>query len=130
VVERKPPPAPLDTIAALYRLDAGGGRQVSAMFASVRASPLYWRIHAFGSRGSIEALGEHEVVRHASGVAPARTTLPPREAMRHQLEMFARAVRGEAEYPIPFSDLLATVASLEATVKSVETARTVDVART
>jgi predicted dehydrogenase len=130
VVERRPPPAPLDTIAALYRLDAGGGRQVSGMFASVRASPLYWRIHAFGSRGSIEALGEHEVVRHASGVAPVRTTLPPREAMRHQLEAFARTVRGEAEYPIPFADLLATVASFEATVKSVETARTVEVART
>lgn len=130
VVERKPPPAPLDTIAALYRLDAGGGRQVSGMFASVRASPLYWRIHAFGSRGSVEALGEHEVVRHASGVAPVRTTLPPREAMRHQLEAFARAVRGEAEYPIPFSDLLATVASFEATVKSVETSRTIEVTRT
>ena len=130
VVERKPPPAPLDTIAALYRLDAGDGRQVSGMFASVRASPLYWRIHAFGSRGSIEALGEHEVVRHASGVAPVRTTLPPREAMRHQLESFARAVRGEAECPIPFSDLLATVASFEATVKSVETSRTIDVSRT
>jgi len=58
------------------------------------------------------------------------TTLPPREAMRHQLEMFARAVRGEADYPIPFPDLLATVASFEATVKSVETSRTVEVTRT
>jgi predicted dehydrogenase len=127
VVECKPPPAPLDTIAALYRLDAGRGRQVSGMFASVRASPLYWRVHAFGSRGSIEALGEHEVVRHASGVAPARSTLPAREAMRHQLELFARAVRGEAACPIPFPDLLATVASFEATVKSVATGHTVQV---
>jgi predicted dehydrogenase len=74
--------------------------------------------------------GEGLVVRHASGVAPVRTTLPPREAMRHQLEMFARAVRGEADYPIPFPDLLATVASFEATVKSVETSRTVEVTRT
>ena len=50
--------------------------------------------------------------------------------MRHQLEMFARAVRGEADYPIPFPDLLATVASFESTVKSVETSRTVEVTRT
>jgi predicted dehydrogenase len=129
VVERKAPPAPLDTIAALYRLDAGGGRQVSGLFASVRASPLYWRVHAFGSRGSIEALGEHEVVRHSSGAAPVRTVLPPREAMRYQLECFARTVRGEADPSIPFSDLLATVASFEATVQSVETGGTVHVAR-
>jgi len=126
VVERKPPPAPLDSVSALYRLDAGSGRQASGMLASVRASPLYWRVHVFGSRGSVEALGEHEVVRHSSGTAPARETLPPREAMRYQIEAFARAVRGEAPLPIAQSDLLATVASFEATVRSIETGRTID----
>jgi len=129
IVERKPPPAPLDSISALYTLDAGDGRRVSGMFASVRASPLYWRVHVFGSRGSVEALGEHEVVHHASGQAPRREILTPRDPMRFQLEAFARAVRGEADYPIPHADLLATVASFEATVASVETGRTIEVAR-
>lgn len=120
VVERKPPPAPLDSVSALYRLDAGNGRAVSGMLASVRASPLYWRVHVFGSLGSVEALGEHEVVRHASGVAPpVRSRKPPRPAMRHQLEAFARAVRGEAPFPIPQLDYLATAASFEATVRAI-----------
>lgn len=127
VVERKPPPAPLDTVSALYRLDAGGGRTVSGMLASVRASPLYWRVHVFGSRGSVEALGEHEVVRHASGAAPVRSTEPPYPAMRYQLEAFARAVRGEARFPIPQSDYLATVASFEATVRAIAARRPVPV---
>ncbi|MBC7779682.1 MAG: Gfo/Idh/MocA family oxidoreductase, partial [Proteobacteria bacterium] len=86
IVERKPPPAPLDSVCALYRLDAGEGRQVSGVLASVRASPMYWRVHVFGARGSIEALGEHEIVRHASGRAPAHETLAPNDAMRAQLD--------------------------------------------
>ena len=120
VVERKPPPAPLDTVSALYVLEDRAGRSVSGMFASVRASPLYWRVHVFGSRGSAEALGECEVVRHASGKSPAHERLPPRSAMRTQLEAFALAVRGERTFPIPQSDLLATVASFEATVRAID----------
>lgn len=127
VVVRKPPPAPLDSVSALYRLDAGGGREVSGMLASVRASPLYWRVHVFGSRGSVEALGEHEVVRHASGVAPVHSTEPPYPAMRYQLEAFARAVRGEAAFPIARTDFLATVASFEATVRAIDARQPVSV---
>jgi hypothetical protein len=40
--------------------------------------------------------------------------------MRTQLEAFALAVRGERAFPIPQSDLLATVASFEATVRAID----------
>jgi predicted dehydrogenase len=47
--------------------------------------------------------------------------------MRYQIEAFARAVRGEARFPIPQSDYLATVASFEATVRAIDLRRPVPV---
>jgi predicted dehydrogenase len=74
----------------------------------------------FGDKGSAEALGEHELVLRMSGKAPQRTAYDPVEALRIQLEAFADAVEGRAPYPIPSTQMVETVAALEAIVRSME----------
>jgi predicted dehydrogenase len=46
------------------------------------------------------------------------TEVPPAEPVKDNLVTFARAVRGEASYPITGEDLVNNIAILEATVKS------------
>lgn len=112
---RKPGPAPLDSAVALYEFASG----VSATLATVRATPLYWRLHVFGSRGSAEALGENELLLRISGRAPERRELAPVDSLRLVLEAFAEAVEGGAPYPIAPQQMLATTAAFEATLRSI-----------
>jgi len=115
MVVRKPQPAPLDSVTAMYEFKSGA----SGMLATVRATPLYWRIHAFGSKGSAEALGENELVLRFSGQAPERRELAPVDSLRLVLEAFAGAVAGKAPYPITPAQMLATMAAFETTIRSI-----------
>ena len=115
MVVRKPQPAPLDSVTALYEFANG----VSGMLATVRATPLYWRLHAFGSLGSAEALGENELVLRFSGKVPERRELPTVDSLRLVLEAFADAVAGRAPYPISPAQMLATMAAFETTIRSI-----------
>ena len=47
-------PPPLDT--AIMTLDFVNG--VTGTLATVRATPFYWRVHVFGTKGSAEVLDE------------------------------------------------------------------------
>ena len=49
LLTRKPEPAPLDSVSAMYEFENGA----SGLLATVRATPFYWRIHVFGSAGSL-----------------------------------------------------------------------------
>ena len=115
LVVRKPQPAPLDSVTALYEFSSG----VSGMLATVRATPLYWRLHVFGSRGSAEALGENELVLRISGTPVERRELAPVDSLRLVLEAFADAVTGKAAYPITPTEMLATTAAFEASIASI-----------
>jgi predicted dehydrogenase len=121
---RKPQPAPLDSVTAMYEFANG----VSGLLATVRATPLYWRLHAFGSLGSAEALGENELVLRFSGKAPERRELPPVDSLRLVLEAFADAVAGRAPYPISPAQMLATMAAFETTIASIAEDRMLTVA--
>jgi predicted dehydrogenase len=110
----RPAPDPSDTIAVLLEF----ANRVSGTFSAVRVTPLYWRVHVFGDKGSAEALGEHELMLRMSGKPPQRTIHEPVEPLRLQLEAFADAVEGRAPYPIPTAQMIDTVAALEAIVKS------------
>lgn len=114
-VSRKPAPAPLDSVTALYEFASGP----SGMLATVRATPAYWRLHAFGSKGSAEALGEHEVVIRLSGKPVERRELPPVDSLRLVLEAFAAAVEVRAPYPITAEQMIATVSAFETSVRSI-----------
>ena len=110
----RPAPDPSDTIAVVFEF----ANRVSGTFSAVRVTPLFWRVHVFGDKGSAEALGEHELILRMSGRALERIAFEPVEPLRIQLEAFADAVEGRAPYPIPTAQMIVAVAALEAIVKS------------
>jgi predicted dehydrogenase len=117
ILERKPPPAPLDTVSVLIEFADG----TSGLLATVRATPFYWRIHAFGTQGSAEVLGETELVLRMSGKPPRRLEMEPVDSQLAELEAFADAIEKRAPFPIPPLQMLQTVAAFEAVVRSLET---------
>jgi predicted dehydrogenase len=116
LIERKPPPAPHDTAAALLEFESG----VSGLLATVRATPLYWRVHAFGTRGNAEVLGETEIVLRLSGRPPERRQLAPADSLRAELEAFADAAQGRAPFPVATAQMLDTVAAFERVVAALK----------
>ena len=110
----RPAPDPSDTIAVVFEF----ANRVSGTFSAVRVTPLFWRVHVFGDKGSAEALGENELILRMSGRALERIAFEPVEPLRIQLDAFADAVEDRAPYPIPMAQMIDAVAALEAIVKS------------
>lgn len=114
-----------DTISVLLEFESGA----SGVLASVRATPFYWRVHAFGASGSAEALGETELVLLSSGGEPRRLRFEPQNALRVELEAFADAVEGRAPYPATPGEMVGTIAALEAISRSIASGRPVAVSQ-
>ncbi|WGS21500.1 MULTISPECIES: hypothetical protein [unclassified Bradyrhizobium] len=64
---REAGPPPLDTAPLAIEFVNG----ISATLATVRATPFYWRVHVFGTKGSAEVLDEVTMVLWRSGETPA-----------------------------------------------------------
>lgn len=107
-------PPPLDT--AMLAIDFASG--VTGTLSTVRATPLYWRVHVFGSKGSAEVLDEVTVVLRKSGAKPQTLTYPAIDTLAAELDAFADAVAGKRPYPVPEADVLATLAAFEAALAS------------
>ena len=105
---------PLDAMSALYEFANGA----SGTLATVRATPFYWRVHAFGSKSSAEVLGETELTLRRSGKAAEQKRFEAHDSLRAELEAFGEAVEGHAAYPITPEQMLATVSGFEATVRA------------
>jgi predicted dehydrogenase len=110
--ERGPPP--LDT--AVVTLDFVNG--VTGTLATVRATPFYWRIHVFGTKGSAEVLDEQTVIVRKSGAEPHRITCPAIDVLRAELGAFADAIENRHPFPVPEADVLATLSAFEAALQS------------
>ena len=107
-------PPPLDT--AVVMLDFVNG--ASGMLATLRATPLYWRVHVFGTAGSAEVLDEITLIRHSSGRLAERTTYPAIDVLRAEIDAFADAIDQKRPFPVPQADVLATLSAFEAAVRS------------
>jgi len=116
LVVRKPPPVARD-VASVFLEFANG---VSGVFSTVRATPLYWRVHVFGDQGSAESISENALLMHRRGAKPERQIFEPVDALRLELEAFADAVDGRTPFPIAAADVLRTVATFEAVIKALE----------
>jgi predicted dehydrogenase len=97
----------------------------------VRATPIYWRVHVFGDKASVEALGENEVVIRYSGGRIERHVLPPVDSLRAELDAFACAIPTPGSTPIPYPistlDMSHGIALFEAIVQSINTQQPVGV---
>ncbi len=123
LISRKPHPDPLDTVAVLFEF----ANRASGVLSTVRATPLYWRVHVFGSKGSAEALGENELVVRRTGEKPQQLSFEPVDPLRAEFETFADAVAGRSAYPITTEQMVDTVAAFEAIIRSIESGATVSV---
>jgi predicted dehydrogenase len=118
---REPGPPPLDT--AMLMMDFVNG--VTGTLSTIRATPFYWRVHVFGTRGSAEVLDEATLIRRVSGSKPMRHTLPAIDVLRAELDAFADAVEGKRPYPVPEADVLATLTAFEAALASMKSGQPV-----
>jgi predicted dehydrogenase len=118
---RTPGPPPLDT--AMLMMDFVNG--VTGTLSTIRATPFYWRVHVFGTKGSAEVLDESTLIRRVSGSKPMRHTLPTIDVLRAELDAFADAVEGKRTYPVPEADVLATLSAFEAALASMKSGQPV-----
>jgi predicted dehydrogenase len=114
---------PRDAASVMFRFASN----VSGYFGLVRASPVYWRVHVFGDEGSVEALGETEIVMRARGGKVERREFPKVDSIRVEIDAFADAAAGRSPYPITPSEMVDTIAAFEAIIRSMETGRPVSI---
>ena len=118
---REPGPPPLDT--AMLMMDFVNG--ITGMLATIRATPFFWRVHVFGTKGSAEVLDEATLIRRVSGSKPMRHIFPTINVLRAELDAFADAVDGKRPYPVAEADVLATLAAFEAALASMKSGQAV-----
>ena len=121
LVSRKPPPDPTDMLSAMFRFASGA----TGLFATLRSTPDYRRVHVFGRVGSAEALGDTELVIRRSGMPVQLLRFGRINSLRRELEAFADAIAGRAAYPITDDEMLDTIAAFEALVRSADTGQPV-----
>jgi predicted dehydrogenase len=113
---RKAPPDPRDAVAALVEFESGA----TGLMATVRAAPMFWRVHAFGTRGSAEARGEDTLIVARIGEEPQTHTFEHVDSLRVLVEAFADAVEGKAPFPVTPRQMLDLIGAFEAIVASIE----------
>jgi predicted dehydrogenase len=113
---RDPGPPPRDS--SVLAIDFANG--VTGTLATVRATPFYWRVHVFGTKGSAEVLDETTLVLRMAGCAPKTTNYPPVDVLSAELNAFADAVERKLPFPAKEIEVLATLSAFEAALESME----------
>jgi predicted dehydrogenase len=113
---REAGPPPRDT--AMLAIDFVNG--VTGTLATIRATPFYWRVHLFGTNGSAEVLDETTLELRKSGHPPQTMSFPAINVLSAELDAFADAVEHKQPFPVPGSEVLATLSAFEAALASME----------
>lgn len=111
-----------DTVSAYVKFKGGGTSYISASL----ANPFMSRFTVYGSKGWIDVRDKAHVESPdgwivTTGLAGEKITtveVPPAEPVKDNLVAFARAVRGQAAYPITADHLINNIALLEAVFAS------------
>ena len=124
VSSQKPLPDPRDAAAALVQFESGA----TGLLATVRAAPLFWRIHVFGSKGSAEARDETSLTVSLIGGSPETKIYPAADSLGVLLEAFAETIETGKPFPVATSDMLDVVGAFEAVIRSIAEGKPVAVA--
>ena len=116
---------PRDAASVMIRFASG----ISGYFGLVRQSPFYWRVQVFGDTGSVEAIGETEVVLRTKGGKVERREFPKLDSLLFEIDAFSDAVTGRAAYPITPDEMVNTIAGFEAIIQSMNSGKPVTIAR-
>jgi predicted dehydrogenase len=118
---REKGPPPLDTAMLALQFESG----VSGTLATIRATPFYWRVHVFGTKGSAEVLDEVTMVVRKSGSAPHQIKYSAVDTLSAELDAFADSIENRRPFPVPEADVLVTLSAFEAALKSMQTGQPV-----
>jgi predicted dehydrogenase len=122
---QKPAPDPRDAAAVLVEFASGA----TGLLATVRAAPMFWRVHVFGTSGWAEARGETTLTIARNGEAAKTRELPQVDSLAVLLEAFAESIEEGALFPVSSEEMLEVVAAFEATIQSIKTRRSVQIER-
>lgn len=111
-----------DTLAVMLAFESGA----TALLTAILATPFVGRVAVFGSQGWMEIRDrthpEHptgwDVTAVQRGHPPATHFLPPHPSVRDNLEAFARAIAGQAPYPVSLEEIGLNVRTFEAITRS------------
>jgi len=123
VITHRPGRDPRDAASVMFRF----ANNLSGFFGAVRASPFYWRMHVFGDEGSVEALGETEMVVRTRRGKVERREFGKIDSIRAEIDAFADAATGRSPYPITPAEMVNTIAAFEAIIQSMDTGRSVSI---
>ncbi|GAB6987764.1 hypothetical protein JCM10369A_42900 [Nocardioides pyridinolyticus] len=101
----------------------------TAMITAILTTPFVGRVTVLGSEGWMEIRDRNhpelprgwDVTTVHRGGEPETTFAPPHPTVRDNIEAFARAVAGEAGYPVSYDEMLANVDTFEAITRSART---------
>jgi predicted dehydrogenase len=125
LASRKPPPDPRDVATVLAEFASGA----TGTIATVRAAPMFWRVHVFGTKGWAEARDETMFTVARLGEQPRTQTLPRVDSLAVLLEAFAESIESGKPFPVTTDEMLSVVAAFEAATKSMQTREPVSVRR-
>jgi predicted dehydrogenase len=99
-----------------------------ALISAILATPFVGRFAVYGNKGWVEIRDRThpesptgwDVVSTYRGQTAETRSMDPYPAVLANLESFARAVKGLEPYPVSDAELLGTVASLEAILRSID----------
>ena len=120
---QKPPPDPRDALAILARFESGA----TGTMATVRAGPLFWRVHVFGTKGWAEACDEETLIVAKLGQTPQAYAFDHVDSLLTLADSFADAVEGRAPFLVSPAQMLDLIAAFEAVVISIERQSPMDV---
>jgi predicted dehydrogenase len=125
LASRKAPPDPRDVASVLAEFASGATGQI----ATVRAAPMFWRVHVFGTKGWAEARDEVTLTVARLGEAPQTRTLPQVDSLGVLLAAFTETIETGKPFVVTTDEMLDVVAAFEAAVKSMQEKRPVMVGR-
>jgi predicted dehydrogenase len=121
----KPAPDPRDVAAGLIRFASGA----TGVLATVRAAPMFWRVHVFGTKGSAEAREETMLTIARIGEAPATQIHAPVDSLGVLLEAFAETIETGKPFLVSTDDMLDVVGAFEAIIRSIGEGKPIHVRR-
>jgi predicted dehydrogenase len=122
---RKAPPDPRDVAAAFVTFENGGTGQA----ATVRAGPMFWRVHVFGTSGWAEVRGETSMTVALIGQQPVTHDYPAEDSLAVLIEAFAETIASGQPFPVAPAEMLDVVGAFEAAIQSMKTGQPVKVTR-
>jgi predicted dehydrogenase len=123
VFSQKPPPDPRDSAAALVAFKSGA----TGVMATIRAAPMFWRIHVFGSKGWAEAREETVLTVARIGEQPRTTTYPQVDSLGTLIEAFGETIETGKPFVVTTADMLDVAGAFEAVIRSISEGRPVTV---